>query len=343
MKNKKFVFIFIFLLFTISCCTCAAYYAWHKKIPIEFWDSILPMPEGETKSVLIRPNQTVAEIAKNFYDEGIIEDSARDFSRWLAKFKIDRRLIPGKYDLVPSSAWNVARQMRIAVPISEVITIIPGTNIYSFANIFSASDNLNSGDIVNEILNDSLYPKQMLEIIPKTREGRLAFILPDTYFAAELSPKELIRIASEAWWNKFGKQISNDPVEAGKMAIIASLIEREALWDSERPRISGVIYNRLSKNMLLQIDAAVVYAHLVQGRRLTRVLFKDLEIDSPYNLYKHGGLTPEPICAPSSSSWEAALNPENHDYLFYVADKDGHHLFSKTYAEHQRNIKKVRQ
>ena len=305
------------------------------------------MPEGQTNSVLIRPNQTVAEIAKYFYDEGVIKDSARDFSRWLTKFNIDRRIIPGRYELIPASAWDVARQMRVAVPASEAITIVPGTNIYSFANIFLTSEDIGSSvkseDIVGEILNNSIYPKQMLGLIPQTKEGRLAFLLPDTYLAAEVSPEELIRAASEAWWNKLGKQIPDDPKEAKKLAIIASLIEREALWDEERPKISGVIYNRLRKNMLLQIDAAVVYAHLMKGRRLTRVLYKDLELDSPYNLYKYAGLSPEPICAPSLLSWQAALNPETHDYLYYVADKDGRHIFSKTHSEHLRNIKKVRQ
>jgi UPF0755 protein len=344
MKNKTLYF---FLSLFLICCISAGLFAWHKKFPVEFWDSVLPMPEGQTISVLIRPNQTVAEIAKHFFDEGIIKDSTKDFTRWLVKFKIDRKLLPGKYYLIPAPGWDVARQMRITVPISEAITIIPGTNIYSFSSIFSGSDvakyTVKSEDITDEILNDSLYPRQMLEFIPQTKEGRLAFLLPDTYLTAELSPKELIRAASEAWWSKFRKHVSNYPEEAKRTAIIASLIEREALWDSERPKIAGVIYNRINKNMLLQIDATVVYAHLIKGRKLTRVLFKDLEIDSPYNLYKYEGLTPEPICVPSSLSWHAALNPENHDFLYYVADKDGHHIFSKTFAEHQRNIKKVRQ
>ena len=346
MKKRK-LYVYIFCLAFIICCACASFFAWQRKIPIEFWDSVLPIPEGQTSSVLIRPNQTVTEIAKVFYDEGIISDSARDFARWLAKFKIDRRIIPGKYNLVPSSAWDVARQMRTAVPTSEAITIVPGTNIYNFAYIFFSSEDIkepiNSEDIVCEILNDSLYPKQTRVFLPQTKEGRIAFLLPDTYLTAEISPKELIHTASEAWWNKVGQEVSSSPEEAKRTAIIASLIEREALWDEERPKIAGVIYNRLKKNMLLQIDAAVVYAHLMNGRKLTRVLFKDLEIDSPYNLYKYGGLTPEPICVPSLLSWQAALKPENHDLLYYVAEKDGHHIFSRTFAEHQRNIKKVRQ
>jgi UPF0755 protein len=301
---------------------------------------------GETVSVFIRPSQTVADIAKVFYAEGIVNDSARDFARWLTKFKIDRRVIPGKYNIIPATAWDVARQMRTAIPISETVTIIPGTSIYDFISIFSTSvdiaPTIDSGDVESSILDDSVYPKHMLEFIPQNKEGRLAFLLPDTYFTAELSPKELINAASEAWWNRIGKLVSFNQKMAKEKAIIASLIEKEALWDSERPKIAGVIYNRLKKNMLLQIDAAVVYAHLIQGRRLTRVLFRDLEIDSPYNLYKYGGLTPEPICIPSLQSWEAAINPENHDLLYYVADKDGHHIFSKTHAEHLQNVKKAR-
>ena len=347
MKSIKFYTLLILSFLLIFSVTAAILFAWHRKMPIEFWDRALPMPEGPTVSVLIRPNQTVAEIARNFYDEGIVKDSARDFARWLAKFKIDKRIIPGRYDLIPASAWDAARQMRTAVPVSEAITMVPGTNIFNFANIFLASGDIEasakSGDIVGAILNDSLYPKNMLELIPQTKEGRIAFLLPDTYFAAELSPEELVSAASEAWWNKIGKQIINNPEEVKKLAIIASLIEREALWDDERSKIAGVIYNRIRKNMLLQIDAAVVYAHLINGRRLTRVLYKDLELDSPYNLYKYGGLTPEPICSPSLSSWQAALNPETHSFLYYVADKDGHHAFSITHAEHLQNIKKVRQ
>ena len=345
MKSKKYIF-FLLLLFFVGCVS-AAFFAWHKKIPIEFWNSVMPMPEGQTISVLIHPRQTVAEIANDFHEKGIVKDSAREFARWLTKFNIDRKILPGKYDLIPSSAWDTARQMLTAVPISEAMTIVPGTNVYNFNNIFLVSDDLkepiNSDDVEREIFNDSLYPKQMIEFLPQSKEGRLSFLLPETYITAELSPKELIRTASEAWWNKIGTQVLINPEEAKKTAIIASLIEREALWDEERPRIAGVIYNRLQKNMLLQIDAAVVYAHLIKGRKVTRVLYKDLEIDSPYNLYKYTGLTPEPICIPSQLSWLAAFNPEDHDFLYYVADKDGRHIFAKSFSDHQKNIKKVRQ
>lgn len=336
--RMKKIILAAFLMFFIAVIVGGIHVAWQRKIPLEFWDAHLPMPSGEKVSVLIRSNQSARDVAQNFVDEGVVQGTAADFSRWLARFGVDRRLLPGRYELIPSSGWDVARQMRTAVPAVESATIIPGTNIYTFEDVFSPPD----GIAVEMLLDDSLYPKDLVPLLPASREGRLAFLLPDTYSVPERTPEDVISAASSAWFKEFGKEI-NSADEAKNLAIIASLIEREALWDDERPKIAGVIYNRIEKKMLLQIDAAVVYAHRIGGRKLTRVLFKDLEIDSPYNLYRFTGLTPEPICTPSVLSWKAALAPERHDWFYYVADKTGRHVFGRTNSEHVQNIKKVRQ
>ncbi len=112
---------------------------------------------------------------------------------------------------------------------------------------------------------------------------------------------------------------------------LASIIEREAKLDRERPIISSVFHNRLKKNKLLQSCATVQYA---LGERKEDLTLKDLEIDSPYNTYKHLGLPPSPIASPGKASIEAALFPEDTDYLYFVAKGDGSHIFSKTYSEH---------
>ena len=118
-----------------------------------------------------------------------------------------------------------------------------------------------------------------------------------------------------------------------EIVTVASLVEREARVESERPLIAGVIYNRVNANMLLQIDATVQYA---LGEQKERLLYKDLEIDSPYNTYKYPGLPPGPIASPGLSCIEAALNPEASNYLFYQTSKagDGTHYFCETYEEH---------
>jgi len=123
------------------------------------------------------------------------------------------------------------------------------------------------------------------------------------------------------------------------LVTVAAMVEREAEVQQDRPLIAGVIYNRLQKGMRLQIDATVQYA---LPEHKARLLFKDLETDSPYNTYKNAGLPVGAICCPGKPSLEAALRPASHSFLFYVARPDGSHVFGKTFAEHNRNIAEVR-
>ena len=127
-----------------------------------------------------------------------------------------------------------------------------------------------------------------------------------------------------------------------ELLVVASLVETESKVDADRAKIAQVIYNRMAKGMLLQIDATVLYAREATGaprRPGGRVLFRDLEIDSPYNTYKVKGIPPTPIAAIGEASLEAALNPEPGPWLFYVKfQNDGTHAFATTNAEHNRNI-----
>ena len=121
--------------------------------------------------------------------------------------------------------------------------------------------------------------------------------------------------------------------------IAASLIEKEAYLAAERPVIAGVLINRLRKNMLIQFDPTVIYG---LGLRYDGTIHKkDLLEDTPYNTYVHRGLPPTPIAMPSMSSIDAALHPENSDYLYFVARKDKSHQFSKTLPEHHAAVAAV--
>lgn len=132
-------------------------------------------------------------------------------------------------------------------------------------------------------------------------------------------------------------QFETSSLSTNEILTAASLIEKEARHDRDRPKIAQIIYNRLSEDMLLQIDATVL---AVVGHKQL-VTYEDLKVDSPYNTYKYKGLPPTPIAMPSMASIEASLNPEAHDYLFYVADRDtGYHHFAKTFQEHKENIEK---
>jgi UPF0755 protein len=120
---------------------------------------------------------------------------------------------------------------------------------------------------------------------------------------------------------------------------MASIVEKEARVAAERPIIAAVYWNRLKVPMRLQADPTVQYA---LPAHTERVLYKDLETESPYNTYKNDGLPPGPIASPGEASIEAALSPANVPYLYFVAHPDGHHEFRTTFAEHERAVAAMR-
>jgi UPF0755 protein len=120
-----------------------------------------------------------------------------------------------------------------------------------------------------------------------------------------------------------------------QVVTLASLIEREAKADDERRLMAGVYYNRLRREMPLEVDATIEY---IFPEHKDVITLADLARDSPYNTYKHTGLPPTPIANPGKASLQAAFDPQPSDYLFYVYKGNGHHAFSRTLAEHQANI-----
>lgn len=166
------------------------------------------------------------------------------------------------------------------------------------------------------------------------------YLYPKTYsFSEQPTADQVIRTLLDQFHTETASLgLDNAPtgLSAHDIVTMASLIERETAVADERPLVASVMYNRLAIDMPLQIDAAIVYA---RGGGSDPVTYDDLEIDSPYNIYQNLGLTPGPICSPSVSSIEAALNPSDTDYLYYVAspDGDGTHRFSSDYEQFERD------
>lgn len=332
------------LLFLGLGAACVSFY---MKRPSALWERLFPIPEGEMRVVLIHPGTNARQIAQAFYDQDALTEPPARLARWMARFSLDRSFQPGSYRVMRSDAWNLARQLRAARPLLAKIALVPGTDLFSLRDLFTAERNPvfpESGDLLRHaVLDDGNYPEGMRAVLPKDEASRIAWLLPDTYFLADGSPGELVRAAAYAWWDRYGDSVrstaSQDTLAASK---VASMVQREALWDAEAPSIAAVIRNRLKKGMLLQIDATVVYALKLRGRKVTRVLHRDLSVDSPYNTYRFAGLPPHPICIPGSSAWDAALGSEKNPYYYYVARKDGYHYFASSYEEHLKNIKKAR-
>ncbi|MBR4196847.1 MAG: endolytic transglycosylase MltG [Synergistaceae bacterium] len=348
-RGRRFLFsgiLFFLLTFILSA---AGYSAYRLRVPESFWEYMIPIPEGETVNVVIEQGMTAAQAARAFEIYGALEGRPSDLAKWMVKFGLDRKIRAGHYSVVPSDPWNLARQLRTLKPALLKAQILPGLDIFALIDSLESQDRKVTREAVSDaLMNKKNYPPELfgiLSALPEDEYTRAAFLMPETYMLVDRTADEIVSRASSAWWNHWGDFITEHNLtsyDVQEASIVASMVEREVLHDSEARTVSGVIHNRMRKNMLLQIDATVVYAWRLKGRKLTRVLNKDLEVDSPYNTYKYYGLPPRPICVPGIEAWGAALDPEFNDYLYYVAGRDGYHYFAKTYREHVRNIKQVR-
>lgn len=222
------------------------------------------------------------------------------------------------------------------------ITIPEGYSAEQIALLFEKSGYLKSEDFLNA-LSDS-YDYEFIKYIP---EGNYkyklqGFLFPSTYefYTSSDSHEVINRMLSE--FSKRYQHQTNSFENVFNIITKASIIEKEAKLESERPIIAGVIENRLEKNMLLQIDACVVYA-ATDGKYDESSIYKsDLQSDSPYNTYKYPSLPAGPISNPGISSISAALNPQKHDYLYYHTNeekKDGSHIFTNTFENHLDTMK----
>ncbi|WP_269746207.1 endolytic transglycosylase MltG [Syntrophaceticus schinkii] len=187
------------------------------------------------------------------------------------------------------------------------------------------------------------YPLSFLEGISETGYERLeGFLFPATYeLRPGMSEEEIIKLMLEKFQTVFTPQLQQraDEVDLSVREIItlASIVEREAKLEEERPQVAAVFLNRLQRGMRLESCATVQY---ILGKQKETLTTKDLQNPSPYNTYLHTGLPPGPIANPGASSIKAVLYPADGDYLFFVARGDGSHQFSKTFREHQEAARK---
>ena len=226
----------------------------------------------------------------------------------------------------PLSLFEVARVLSIGAFGLEPVRIrIPeGSTVKEMAKLFDAS--LLRFD--PQVFVDEALPFE-------------GYLFPDTYFFLPNAKESVIVDTLRQTFDTETQPLSLEAASSSRsfedVMIMASLVEREARNPEDRRRIAGVLWNRIDKGMLLQVDAAFRYTN---GKGTFDLTLKDLLEDSPYNTYQHKGLPPTPIGSPSLNSIEAALHPIPSKYLFYLADNDGITHYSTTYAEHLKLKKK---
>jgi len=293
--------------------------------------------------VTVPPGASARVIGEDLERRGVIR-SARAWSfRVRRAVKPSKGIQPGVYDVSPSELPARLLRRLVEGDIAKTkVTFPEGFTLQQMARRLQERGVIRDGQRFLELTSRRGNTLRASFRPPPKLEG---FLFPDTYTFPVASDEAAV---AQQMLGNFDRLVARGKAGAMRssryalhdLVTIASLVEREARVPPDRAKIAGVIYNRLDKKMPLQIDATVQYA---RGQHAARLLFKDLKVDSPYNTYRRRGLPPGPICNPGMESLKAALNPERHEYLYYVAKPDGSHLFARTFAEHQHNIRLVRQ
>jgi len=340
----------LLVVVAVGAASAAGYYAMEQlKPPAASEEVVFTIPEGTSS----------AEIANLLEENGLIR-SALIFSMYLKYKNLGTGFQAGTYAIEPgTSLQDIIALLNAGDTVKEEtirVTIPEGFTARQVAGELVEAGF--SEEAVLEVVNDPAAFKLVSSgggpmraaSIPPSDQYRFpleGYLFPETYeFPKDVTAFEALRRMAAELDRKLAElpegweaQLDKNGVTFHEMMTIASLVEREVVVDAERPLVAGVIYNRLAKDMPLQIDATVQYLFDEQKERLFE---KDLQVESPYNTYLNAGLPPGPIASPGLASIEAALYPEPSEYLFYVTKKDGtgEHYFGKTYDEHLRNIEK---
>lgn len=239
----------------------------------------------------------------------------------------------GRYSII--DVYNILNQGLVK---EYIFTIIPGDNLFTIASKLQSEGIISEKEFLDFSFNPQNVKRYGLE--GNSFEG---YFPPETYYIPyKASIEDIVRIFLRVFEKKYlpyAEKFKNREISFYQGMIIASMIEKEAYLEEEKPKIAGVIFNRLRKDMRLQIDATVIYALILDRRYSGRLKKEDMRFKSPFNTYTQKGLPPSPICSFRLSSLEAVLNPEKHNYLYYVLSKDRKkHIFSEDYETHLKNI-----
>lgn len=249
-------------------------------------------------------------------------------------YGLDKRLKPGLFFLPKSVSYTELMEILASDDHEKpmVFELYDGITINGIANR-AKQFQLQAADSLAILLRDTGYAKQM-GVEKGNFEGYLLPVNLQVFkssYAAEII-QQLFQEQQRVLSGKVIEDINKSEYTRHEILTLASIISRESKYSDEMPRVSGVYHNRLKKGMKLQADPTVQYALPALKNRITNA---DLKIDSPYNTYKYEGLPPGPIGNPGKDAILAAVYPESHKYLYFVAGKGGRHLFSENYTQHQ--------
>lgn len=292
--------------------------------------------------ITVPEGASLSYVSNILFDKGVIK--SKIWFRYKAKeSQIDQKIKPGTY-LIPASSTfeSIFALLEKGVADEYIILTIPeGFTLYQIAQKI---ESLSLGTTKEFIEATERCSDNNCDFDSSTLFFKLeGYLYPDTYYFTENQTTEdivnqLIQTMNNVFTEKHAKKAEELGFSKHEVLTIASLIEREAKHNGERATISGVIHNRLKRDMPLQIDASVIYGTGEGKEHRTTIYQSELDKPGPFNTYTEKGLPPGPIASPGKESIEAALYPEKHDYLYYVlSPKEDEHVFNETYDKHLKD------
>lgn len=324
MKKLPF-FVVIFLALIITPLGLNKYYNYLLE-PVSRQESY--------KIFVVKPGQPVVQIAQNLQKEGLIKN-ALAFRLLVAQIGIAKNIQAGDFRLSPHMSSREIATLLTHGAIDVWITFPEGTRVEEIAAIIEAKLKTPEND-------KYLFDKK--EFIKEAKEG---YMFPDTYLIEKDATAQTI---VDRLLATFGEKVDPKILDKGirfnltpqEVVILASLIEREAKTNEERPIIAGILVNRESAGIALEVDATVRYAKGYDSAKNTwwaPITTQDYQsVKSQFNTYLHPGFPPSPIANPGLESIRAAAEPADTDYLYYLHDREGKVHYAKTIEEHNRNI-----
>lgn len=293
--------------------------------------------------IMIKEGMTTADIATLLHEKKLVKDP--EAFRMEARFKnLADKLQAGPYQIEGGLSNSQIVDVMVKGHIKQIRFTVPeGFTVVKTAKKLEA-EGLGKADKFIAAAKDYAPYAYMQTDNPNVLFKAEGFIFPATYdFPVGISEEEMLKIMVEQFDKKMqesgvAKTVQEKNLNMRDVVNMAAMVEMEAVFPEEQPRIAGVFLKRVAIGMPIQSDTTIQY---ILGAQKEIITFADTEIQNPYNTYQNMGLPPGPIASPGLKAIQAVLAPEDNEYLYFVAEKDGHHRFTKTYEEHLQAIKDI--
>lgn len=293
--------------------------------------------------IMIKEGMTTADIATLLHEKKLVKDP--EAFRMEARFKnLADKLQAGPYQIEGGLSNSQIVDVMVKGHIKQIRFTVPeGFTVVKTAKKLEA-EGLGKADKFIAAAKDYAPYAYMQTDNPNVLFKAEGFIFPATYdFPVGISEEEMLKIMVEQFDKKVqesgvAKTVQEKNLNMRDVVNMAAMVEMEAVFPEEQPRIAGVFLKRVAIGMPIQSDTTIQY---ILGAQKEIITFADTEIQNPYNTYQNMGLPPGPIASPGLKAIQAVLAPEDNEYLYFVAEKDGHHRFTKTYEEHLQAIKDI--